>query len=565
MLKKNKPLLLIIGILFFLAGIIFNTSIIELFTADGNLKSSQTIIFIRIVQTYLIVSGILLIGLSLVTKRFTNENRFRIVLLCITLFGFTFTIIGLILNPAFIIKYYSPDSFLAGNTGSLLSTFRLVTITLSFIIFFLSLLIYIRRYFKKTRYTFILTTIFIMTYFVFFYFFYIQPKFPDNILLKTSEYEKVANLLLGNDILLSDFEPRSNLKVARKLILKSKFPVIDVHFHLASLLITENDRKVLAPESLIKSMDSVGVKIIVNLDDDNNVETMLNRYARKFPDRFINFTRISLSGTKNDEWFPKRVVQFENSIDLGARGLKIVKSLGLKVKDSSGRLVPADDPRFDPLWSKVGELGVPVLWHSADPTAFFQPIDKYNERYLQLIRYPEWSYYGNNFPSKETILKQRENVLRKHPNTIIIGGHMGQNADDLKYLGYLLDMYPNFFVEISSALVDLGRQPYTARKFFIKYQDRILFGTDGGVLYNIKGWTIEKFYRAHFEFLETENEFIDYPMRGAVIQGDWKIYGLNLPDEVLEKIYYKNAEKILVSNKAFLDKSKTHLTHVSIK
>ncbi|HSR16460.1 MAG TPA: amidohydrolase family protein, partial [Ignavibacteriaceae bacterium] len=152
-------------------------------------------------------------------------------------------------------------------------------------------------------------------------------------------------------------------------------------------------------------------------------------------------------------------------------------------------------------------------------------------------------------PSRESVLKARENVIKKHPNTIFIGAHMGQNVDDLKYIAYLLDTYPNYYVEPSSTLSDLGKQPYTSRKFFIKYQDRILFGTDGGSLFGVKGWTVEKFYQAYFEFFETENEFISYPLQGAINQGDWKICGINLPDSVLEKIYYKNAEKILSKKK----------------
>jgi len=185
------------------------------------------------------------------------------------------------------------------------------------------------------------------------------------------------------------------------------------------------------------------------------------------------------------------------------------------------------------------------LWHLGDQAAMFQPIDRFNERYQELRSFPEWSYYGSQFPRRETIMKGRENVLKKHPNTNIIGCHMGWNVDDLSYAGYLLDTYPNYYLDLSTTLSELGRQPYTTRKFFIKYQDRIVFGTDGGSLYGVKGWTVEKFYQAHWEFFETENEYIDYPMQGAINQGNWKIYGINLPDSVLQKIYYKNAEKLL--------------------
>jgi predicted TIM-barrel fold metal-dependent hydrolase len=353
--------------------------------------------------------------------------------------------------------------------------------------------------------------------------------------------------LLGREILLSDYSPKLSLKLPRKQILKAKFPVIDIHFHFNSDFITEEDKRVLAPEALMKSMDSIGVIMIVG-NDGPNIEELIKRYHNKFPDKFLNFTNI-LSGIpqKNtDEFLAKRPAEMERLVKMGLSGIgELPKELGLKMRDDSGKLIPADDPRLDPLYAKAGELGIPIVWHVSDPQPCFEPVDKYNERFIQLGKYPEWSYYGPDFPDKKTLLKQRENVLKKHPNTIFIGAHVGDNADDLNYAAYLFDTYPNYYFEFSSALGDLGRQPYSARKFFIKYQDRILFGTDGGSLFNVAGWSVAKFYRAYFEFLETENEYIDYPLQGAIFQGNWKIFGINLPDEVLEKIYYKNAQKIL--------------------
>ena len=255
-----------------------------------------------------------------------------------------------------------------------------------------------------------------------------------------------------------------------------------------------------------------------------------------------------------DEFMASLPSKLETFKKLGMRGVgEFPKDVGLKMKDTSGKLIPLDDPRLSPFFEKAGELGFVVIMHTSDPTQFWQPVDKYNERFTELGRYPFWSYVGDDFPSKEKLMKERENVLREHPNTIFVGCHMGYNPEDLKYVGYMLDKYPNYYVDIAAVLCDLGRQPYTCRKFFIKYQDRILFGSDGGVLFGTNGWTIEKFYRSYFEFLETDNEYIDYPLEESVNQGDWKIYGINLPDEVLEKIYYKNAEKILS-----LDKSKSN-------
>ena len=233
-------------------------------------------------------------------------------------------------------------------------------------------------------------------------------------------------------------------------------------------------------------------------------------------------------------------------VTMGAQGLKVIKNLGLEIRDPSGNLVPIDAPRFDPIWDRAGELKIPVLMHLTDPTPFFYPVDRYNERYEELREFPSWSYFGPEFPKKETLLLQREHLLEKHPKTIFIFPHMADNPENLSYIGYLLDKYSNLYVDFSSRLPELGRQPYTARKFFIKYQDRILFGSDGGYGLDPKGsWPAERYFRTYFEFLETSNEYFEYPLFGIQKQGGWRIYGIDLPDSVLEKIYYKNAEKIL--------------------
>lgn len=560
---RRFNVVLIAGILLLLSGMFFSPSLFQSFTSDGKLESNFTLIIIQVYRIFALITGIILIGLSLVLK--DPETRKKKILLTISILAFIFILTGIVLSPEFLKTNFTPYGFLEEASVNQLFSLRVGLVSISLILLFAAAFLYIKNYsMNRLRSSLVFFVIFIIFSFIIFYTVYITPKFPANIIFKPSEYSKVYDLVLGKDILLSDYQPKSNLKVNRKTILKAKFPVIDSHFHFASILQTEEDKKVLAADSLVKIMDAVGVKIIVNLDDDGDIDAMLNKYVRKYPDRFINFLPIKFTGVKTNEWLAKRASLFENGVRLGARGLKVIKALGLKTAEPDGKLIPADDPRLDPLWAKAGELGLPLVWHLADPTAFFQPIDKHNERYTQLCRYPEWSFYGEQFPSKQTVLKQRENVLRKHPKTIVIGAHMGGAADDLEYIGYLFDNYPNFYVEISSTLVDLGRQPYTARKFFIKYQDRILFGSDGGVLYGVKGWTVEKFYRAHYEFLETENEFIDYPMRGAVEQGNWKIYGLNLPDEVLEKIYYKNAEKILVGNNNSIPAIQNNLAHFHI-
>jgi predicted TIM-barrel fold metal-dependent hydrolase len=217
---------------------------------------------------------------------------------------------------------------------------------------------------------------------------------------------------------------------------------------------------------------------------------------------------------------------------MGCRGLKISKRLGLGYKDKSGKIITVDDPRIDPIWAKCGELGIPVEIHVSDPKAFFTPVDRFNERYDELGEHPDWSFYGDEFPSKEDILEARNRVIEKHPNTIFIGAHFGNLPEELGVVGQWLDTYPNFYVDIDARISELGRQPYTARNFFIKYQDRILFGTDTPC--NAEA------YRLYFRFLETDDEYID-PTPAHKLQGRWMIYGLYLPDEVLEKVYNKNA------------------------
>lgn len=565
MLKKAS-LLLLFGILLILSGlIIFNPEVIARIITDGKIESDRTLIILQTARIYAIITGILIVTLYLLLKLLRKELTTKIFLFSLIILGIAFAITGLYLTPDYLKTNFSRYDFLDQSTSEFLIFFQLLLTGSGLILSALAIFISIIKYSQHTiLYSAVLSFFFVLFCTVAIYKIYVVVKYPSNILTQFSEYHKFYDLALGRDILLSNYEPESTLKVRHKKIKKAKYPVIDTHFHFASILQTSEDKKVLAPESLIKTMDILGITTIVNLDDDANLEAMLNRYAKKFPEKFINFMPFKFTGVKTDEWFAKRPELFENGVKQGARGLKVIKALGLKTWDPTGKLIGPDDPKLDPLWEKVSDLGLPVLWHLADPTPFFKPIDNYNERYTEMCRHPEWSFYGPGFPPKEKVLKQRENVLKKHPKLIVIGAHMGGCADDLEYLAYMLDKYPNFYVEISSTLVDLGKQPFTARKFFIKYQDRILFGSDGGVLYNQKGWTLEKFYQTYFEFLETENEYMDYPMKGVVNQGMSQIYGLNLPDQVLEKIYHKNAEKIIVGNNAIIPSSiQSNLAHLN--
>lgn len=342
----------------------------------------------------------------------------------------------------------------------------------------------------------------------------------------------ISNLLNAQeyDIKLSDWYPKSQLVVKETKILKPKFPVIDFHNHL---------RRQENIEKYLEEMDKAGITKCVSLDgmsQNDFYKEHLQKLQNVSRDRFIVFFSPDLSKIDEPDFGEKEAKKLEEAVKMGARGLKIFKTLGLTIKDKTGNLVPVDDPRIDPIWEKCGELGIPVMIHVSDPKAFFTPNDKYNERYDELAAHPEWSFYGNKYPSKEEILAQRNRMFAKHPNTIFIGAHMGTLPEDLSQLGMWLDNYPNFYVDIDARISELGRQPYSARKFLMKYQDRVLFGTDIPPKLEV--------YQIYYRFLETDDEYF-CPTVSPNAQGRWMIYGIHLPDEVLEKIYNKNALKIL--------------------
>lgn len=331
------------------------------------------------------------------------------------------------------------------------------------------------------------------------------------------------------DLRLIDWQPKSNLVVKETRITKPRFPVIDIHNHLRDLSNTQK---------YLEEMDKAGVWKCVSLDGRSAKDFYkehLKASHRVSQERLLVFFTPDFSQIDEPGFGRREARKLEEAVKLGARGMKIFKSLGLTVKDKSGRLVGVDDPRLDPIWAKCGELGVPVVIHVSDPKAFWTPVDKHNERYDELGRHPDWAY-GPNHPSKEELLNQRNRVLARHPKTIFIGAHTGNLPEELSRVSQWLDTYPNFYVEISARISELGRQPYTARKFFIRNQDRILFGTDTAP--NAQA------YQTYYRFLETDDEYFD-SASGHHLQGRWMIYGLHLPDEVLEKVYNKNALRIL--------------------
>ena len=280
---------------------------------------------------------------------------------------------------------------------------------------------------------------------------------------------------------------------------------------------------------------------------------MIDDMVKPYPGRFIVFTQIDWCKIDDPNFSQEMVAQLDDAVGRGARGLKVLKDLGLGVRDKTGKLITVDDPRLDPIWEECGRLGIPVSIHVSDPEAFFHPVDNTNERYEELIEHPDWSFYGPQFPTEGAILAARDRMFARHPHTTFVSLARGQLAGESRLcVRDLLDTHPNVMVEFGAREAELGRQPRRAREFFLKYQDRIMFGTDNGM--------DEEMYRNHFRWLETADEYFDY--WGYPGQGRWKIYGMELPDPVLEKVYHRNAERIFQQYKGATEAKKgSAMTH----
>lgn len=335
-------------------------------------------------------------------------------------------------------------------------------------------------------------------------------------------------------LLLSEFHPRSMLHARETRVPRARFPVIDVHNHVNDARTSEREQ--IPPAKVIEIMDRSNIRQIVILTGawGERLQKVVDRMVKPHPGRFRVFTQIDWSKIDDPDFSRKMVTQLDDAVARGARGLKILKNLGLGVRDKTGKLVAVDDPRLDPVWEECRRLGIPVSIHVSDPEAFFLPVDRYNERYEELIHNPRWSFYGSRFPSKQEILDARDRMFARHPGTTFIALHVATWPENLDYVSALLDRLPNVMVEFGARQAELGRQPRRARKFFLDYQDRIMFGTDMA--------PGDGLYGNYFRWLETDDEYFDYWHYPE--QGRWKIYGLGLPDEVLKKVYHANAERI---------------------
>ncbi|MFS4491878.1 amidohydrolase family protein [Maribacter sp. 2308TA10-17] len=338
----------------------------------------------------------------------------------------------------------------------------------------------------------------------------------------------------AQEMSFENYNPKSTLVVEGEEITRAKFPFIDVHSHQRNM-----DATALA--GLINDMEILNEGIMVNLSGGSgeSLNAKIQSIQKNYPNRFVVFANVDFDGVGQEGWGAKAAAQLEKDIKAGAKGLKIYKSLGLRYKDSNGNRVAIDDPRLDPIWAKCGELGVPVLIHAADPKSFWDPMDADNERWLELKTRPRRKRSATDPAPWEQIIEEQHNMFKKHPNTNFVNAHMGWYANNLGKLGELLDEIPNMNVGIAAVIAELGRQPRNAKAFFEKYQDRILFGKDS--------WKPEEF-PTYFRVLESDDEYFPYYKKYHAF---WAMYGLDLSDEVLKKVYYKNALRLIPG----LDKS----------
>ncbi|HUO85087.1 MAG TPA: amidohydrolase family protein [Thermoanaerobaculia bacterium] len=339
-----------------------------------------------------------------------------------------------------------------------------------------------------------------------------------------------ALFAVSQEMGFEEYEPKSTLVVPEHPRSRAKYPFIDVHSHHRGALSAEQAAE------LVAAMDAMNMRILVNLSGGSGDDFRASHagLAGRYPSRFVVFANVDLSKIDDPDFAANAVAQLEQDVRSGARGLKIYKNLGMFLTDAAGKRVPTDDPRLDPLWAACGRLGIPVLIHTGEPSPFWLPHDRFNERWLELKQYPNRRRDDPaRFASFDQTMSEQFRMFRKHPETTFISAHFAWLANDLERLGTILDKHPNMMIEMGAILAELGRQPRQARSFLIRYQDRVLFGKDS--------WAPAE-YQVYFRTLETADEYFDYYRRR---HAHWKMYGLDLPDEVLKKIYYRNALRVI--------------------
>lgn len=326
---------------------------------------------------------------------------------------------------------------------------------------------------------------------------------------------------------LGEFQPKSALTTPDTTPRMPRFPVIDYHNHLDSM----------QPDDVLRVMDACGVEHVVNITMKVGDEAVriIDMYHRASPERFSSIGWMDWTGVERDDFVPITIARLHRLVDHGIVAIKFWKDMGLTIRGADGALLTLDDERWTPVFAECERLKLPVMFHTADPTAFFDPIDRFNERYEELAAHPDWGF-SDSPVGKRALLEQRNRVIARHPGLTFVGAHCAESSEDLAYLCEQMDAMPNLMVDISARASELGRQPFRAREFFLKYADRILFGSD--LLPEVE------MYRLYYRMLETADEYFPYPSH-ASRQGRWHIYGLHLPDDVLRKVYRENALKLL--------------------
>ena len=376
----------------------------------------------------------------------------------------------------------------------------------------------------------------------------------DNKVQNPSSAASAANKPLP----LVEYEPKSMLHVRESSVARSRYPAIDFHTHISVSKKSEKGVELVpqrqylgTPQELLAVMDRKNLRAMVNLTGgyEAGLADAVAKYDRAFPERFYTFTEPCYSRFKEPDYPKIQAEAIEQAYRDGAKGLKILKTLGLYLRENitSGTLVKIDDRRFDPMWDACAQLNIPVAIHISDPVAFFLPTDRFNERYEELNNHPDWSFYDHDFPSNAELLEARNRVMARHPNTQFVVLHVGNFAENLENVSQNLDRFPNMAVDIAARIGELGRQPRTARRFFDKYQDRILFGTDATPHGDEFPQQVfgDPLYEIYYRFLESGDEYFDYAPAKIPPQGRWKIYGIELADPVLKKVYYENAARLL--------------------
>ncbi|MBV9037374.1 MAG: amidohydrolase family protein [Acidobacteriaceae bacterium] len=352
---------------------------------------------------------------------------------------------------------------------------------------------------------------------------------------------------------LEQYQPKSMVHAPETRVMRAAHPVIDFHTHITyagGLTGSSRIQFSATAEECLAVMDRKNIQTMVDLTGGygKNLQGAIDKLQSAHPGRFLVFTEPAWSKAAQPDYPRVQADLIADAHRRGVKGLKILKTLGLYLRENvtTGKLVRIDDRRFDSMWEAAGSLGMPVAIHTSDPEAFFLPIDRYNERWEELHRHPDWSFYGKDFPTNRELQEARRNAMRRHPRTQFVCLHVA-DAEDLTYVSECLDSHPNMHVEIAARIGELGRQPRAARRFIEKYQDRVLFGTDAAP----KGTQTpqqlfgDELYEIYFRFLETEDEYFDYAPSPTPPQGRWKIYGLGLSDQVLQKVYSGNAAQLL--------------------